>query len=621
MISKFILGKCFLFISIVNFCFAQQKTYKFEDLGKPIRTPLNIEFVTRDEVTGPIAWGAFTDAEKNVLVGVNIKDGKLIEVDLAKYGKANALLLFKASERSIYIFTGNSGRFLKYDIRSNEIKTIGNESSARYWTKNSFTIAPDGRVYVGTYPQASVSVLNPKTEETKVLAQISASNGSEYVINPASDKDGIIYFPTGMKHGELWSYNPETDTKKQILPKKLMTYGIAQIWRATDGKVYGKKGKTTFLCTEDKIEEGKTREASVTTPDNLYEDIRALYLNKEGNLVVENQTSKKELIVKSTFAPSAHEVFSIGDIYNGKLYGSGMKPGHIFTYDTNNGQINDLGLLTRGRVQTYDILAYKDRLFMSSYTGGYIDVFTIDKNGLPTNRQSVAQLHSLAKQERLLQLTLGSDGYIYSPTIPIKGYLGGTLVRVDPESLETKIFKDIVSNQSLMSVTAVKETGELFLTSSVQGGSSAKPTEKEAVVVLWNPATEQVTYTGKPVKGASSYGKTVRGNNGMIYGSAFDTIYVFNPVNKKIVTKTSIEKTLDKRAKIILSESLGKDGFIYGIDNQNGQLFSLDPSANKITILAKDTSLKGARFAEVKEDGYLYYQNHSTLMRVNVVKR
>ena len=608
-------------LSLWSFSFAQQKAYEFEELGKPIRSPLTIAFVTNDEATGPMAWGALTDAEKNVLVGVHVEDGHLIEVDLSEYGKANALLLFKASERYIYMFTGKSGRFLKYDTRLNEIETVGEETKALYWMKTSFTEAPDGRVYVGTYPRAAVAVLNPKTGEVEVIDRISTNSGSEYVINPASDMDGIIYLPTGMKHGELWSYNPETGEKKQILPKKMMTYGAAQVWRAADGKVYGRKGNTTFLCTENEIVEGETQEAFVDTPDNLYGNVRALYLNTEGNLIVEDQTSKEQLIVESTFEPSAHEVFSVGDIYNGRLYGSGMKPGHIFTYDINTGGLDDLGYLTRGRVQAYDILAHRDQLFMSSYTGGYIDVFTVDSNGIPSNRKSVAHLHRMAKQERLLQLTLGTDGHIYSPTMPIKGFLGGTLVRVDPKSLETKVFQDVVPNQSLMAVTAVKETGELFLTSSVYGGTSSKPTEKEAVVALWDPEGEQVTYTGKPIQGARAYGKTVQANNGMIYGAALDTIFVFDPLERKVAAKASLEKQSDSRARVVLSESLGEDGFVYGIDSRNGQLFRVDPSTHKVTVLGEDSSLINARFAEVKEDGYLYYPNHSKLMRVQVVDR
>lgn len=618
MIKKLVFCTCIFLLGIIYFCAAQEKIYNFEDLGQPIRSPLAIKFVTNDEVTGPIAWGAMTDAEKNVLVGVGIKDGKLRQVDFTEYGKSNSLLLFKKSERYLYLFAGKKGRFFKYDVRLNKLQVIGEESNALYWMGSSYTVAPNGTVYIGTYPRAAVSVLNPKTEEVKVIDRVSSTKGSEYVINPASDKDGIVYFPTGMQHGELWAYNPITEQKKQILPQKLMTYGAPQIWRADDGNVYGKKGNITFLCTEEGIVEATAPERMLEVIDNEYDDIRALYLNTDGNLVVENQKSGERSIVESSFEPSAHEVFSIGDVHNNILYGSGMKPGHIFTYNLKTSEIDDLGNITRGRVQTYDMLVHENQLFMSSYTGGFIDVFTLTDDALPANRKNVAHLHGMAKQERLLQLVSGPDGYIYSPTMPIKGFLGGTLVRVDPETLDTKVFKDIVHNQSLMSVTSIEETGELFLTSSVQGGTSSKPTEKEAVVVLWDQASERVTYKGKPVNGARSYGKTVLGNNGLVYGSALDTIFVFDPVKRKLLTKIQIEGSSNTKARIILSETLGKDGLVYGVDNRNGRLFSIDPSTNTSIILSEHRSLVNARFAEVKQDGYMYYPNHSRLMRVRV---
>lgn len=608
-----------LFLSISS-TFAQQQ-YIFEEVGKPIRSPLTIEFVTRDKITGPIAWGAFTDAEKNKLIGVNVETGKLTEVDLEMFGKANALLLFKHSDRYIYLYTGKPGRFLKYDVRHGELQSIGEESRALYWMKKSFTVAPDGKIYVGTYPRAAISVLDPATEEVEVIDRISASAGSEYVINPASDMDGIVYFPTGMKHGELWSYNPKTKEKKQILPKKLMTYGAVQVWRAKDGRVYGRRGSTSFLCLEDRIVEGETVPQDTSILDNVYKDKRAVLLNRDGHLVLQDTTSGAELIVQSTFEPTAHEVFSVGDIYRGKLYGSGMKPGHIFAYDLQTQQLEDLGHLTRGRVQTYDILTLDDRLFMSSYTGGYLDVFKVDNDGLPIDPMPVAHLHRSAQQERLVQLVRGPDGNIYSPTAPIKGFLGGALLQVDPQSLQTKVFRDIVPNQSLTSVTAIPETGELFITLSVHGGSSAKPVDKEAVVVLWDPSSEKITFSTKPVRGTRVYGKTVRADNGLIYGSAGDHIYVFDPNKRKVLTTLSPERNGEARAsRLVLSESPASDGLLYGVDNSNGRLFQINPYTNTIIILAEHESIRQARFAEVKEDGYMYYPNHSSLMRVRVIK-
>lgn len=618
MIKKRIVYTCLLIVNLMSLGVAQEKTYVFEELGQPIKIPLTIEFVTRDEVTGPIAWGAFTDAERNALVGVHMEDGRLIEVDLAEYGKANALLLFKNSERYIYLYSGKPGQFFKYDVRLNKLETIGGVSKAQYWMKNSHTTSPEGLIYIGTYPRAAVSVLDPKTDEMTVIDRVSSSKGSEYVINPEADAEGIVYFATGMQHGELWSYNPQNEEKRQILPKRLMTYGAPKIWRGIDGRVYGQKGKTRFLCTEESVVIGKTEKADVAEPDNLYKERRALHLNRDGNLVVENKHNKKRSIIQSTFKPAAREVLTIGDVYNGKLYGSGMKPGNIFTYDINTGEIDDLGVLTRGRVQAYDILAHSDRLFMTSYTGGFIDVFDVNSDGLPINAKPVAHLHSLAKQERLLELKLAPDGYIYIPTVPIKGYLGGTLVQVDPKSLEVEVFKDIVPNQSLMSVTPIPETGELLLASSVRGGTSAKPTEKEAVIVIWDPVNKKTTYQGKPIKGVNVYEGAVRGENGLIYGTGRNTLYVFDPVKKEIITTVPVDNPSGNAMRIRLSEKLGADGLIYGIDTRNGRLLQVNPTNNEVSILGEHESLIGARTAKVKGDGYLYYATHSRLFRVGI---
>lgn len=608
-----------LVANLLSHAFAQDNQYVFENLGKPVRTPLPIEFVTNDKVTGPIAWAGLTDAERNTLVGVHMKTGELTEVDLTTFGKSNAVLIFKGSEQHIYIYAGKKGRFFKYDIRSGQLTTLGEESGSLYWMKKSFTVAPDGVIYVGTFPRAAVSILDPDSDQVSLLDQVSTTKGSEYVINPASSEEGIVYLPIGMHHGELWAYDPKTKKKTQILPKEMMTYGPPTVWRAKDGKVYGQKGKTIFLCTPTKIVIGLTEPPAEVTKDNSAGALTAQYIDGNGNLILKNQETNQLSKIASNFNAGAHEVFSVGDVHNGKLYGSSMKPGNVFTYDLKSGELEDRGKITRGGVQVYDILSYQDNLFMSSYTGGYIDRFDVTENNDLNGREDVAHLHSMAKQERLVQLVLGPDNMIYSPTTPIKGYLGGVLVRVNPESLKTDVFADLIPNQSLTSVTAISETGELFITTSVAGGTSAKPTEKEAFTFLWDPKKEVITHKEQPVRLAKQYTKPVRASNGLIYGFSRNDYYVFDPVKRKVVFKGKAENYgLPKNSNILLSGQPGPDGLLFGIDRTNGKLLSIDPSDHKITILSQDPSLKNARFAEVKSDGYLYYPHDATLMRVRI---
>ena len=621
MIKKKIIALSFI-ICMVGAAYAQErKEFVFEDLGKPIRMDLPIELVTDAPETGPIAWAGLTDADRSALVGVHMESGQLTQVDLTPYGKANSVLLFKQSERVLYLFAGVKGRFLKYDIPSGKLSTIGEPSIATYWVRGSFTVAPDGKIYVGTFPQGSLSIFDPATEKVEHLTRISPNAGIEYIIKPESDADGIIYCPMGMHHGELWSFDPKTKEKKQLLPKNLQTYGVPSIWRAEDGKVYGKKGNTVFLCAADGITTGQTQPARKENNPAL-NGKTVLHIDDNGSLVLEDQRTKERTLIKSTFEASAKLVFSISDIHDGKLYGSSMKPGNMFSYDTKTGELTNMGRVARGSTQIYDLLSYGKGLFVSSYTGGYIEYFEPGRPRSANNPRLLAHLHRLAKQERLVQLVLGPDGKIYSPTAPIKGHIGGTLLQIDPVAMKTAIFRheDLIPDQSYTSVTSVPETNEIFVTSSIQGGTSAKPTEKEAWVFLWDTKTQKMTYKAQPIRGATSYSKTVRASNGNIYGFSGNKFYVFNPVKREVVFQGEVKGRDDSaRVRVVVSEQTGANGLVYVVDSAGGNLITINPSDHSVHILAQHDSLKGARFAEVQADGYLYYSHGPSLMRVKIM--
>lgn len=602
---------------------AQPATYKFEDLGKPIRFSVAIEFVTRDAKTGSIAWSGLTSATRSALVGVNAKTGELTNVDFTPYGKGNGVVIFKKNDNTIYVYAGNPGRFFRYDVDAKKLTQIGDVTKARYWMKSSRLVTPDGKIYVGTYPDAAVSVLDPATDTTKIINQVSDDKREEYVISLAAGNDGTLYFGTGMHHSELWSYNPQTGAKKQLLPKNLQTYGAPVLWVGADGNAYGRKGRSTFLCHPDKIEIGDFPERPEAILDNEIEGKIATEINKNGDLELVDKSTGTVTMVPAGFDAPAHSLYNISDLHDGKLYGSSFKPGPIYSFDIKTKKLEDLGFLTRGHVQVYDILSHGEGILMSSYTGGYLDYYEPNKPRSKTNPFPVAKLHSLAKQERAVQLTLGPDGNIYSPTYPIKGYLGGTLVRVHPQDWSVKIYKDVIHNQSLTSVVSVPKTGELFVTSTIAGGSSSKPTEKDGWVFLWDPKKEAIAFKTQPIPDANSYSKAVLAPTGMIYGFAGNRYYVFDPVNRKTVFTGELpgrDKDAYPRAPL-LSDAPASDGLIYGVDTITGNLFSINPANHKITILANDKSLEHAHFAETEPDGHVYYNDGAHLMRVKVVNK
>jgi len=595
--------------------------YSFEEVGRPVRLPLPIEFITKGADGNFTAWGNLgsSDATRRALVGVDIKTGALTEVNLAKYGIANANQCFKYDENTIYIFSGMPGRFFKYQIAQRQLTELQPPSHATYWMKSSFAIAPDGKIYVGLFPGAAVMVLDPATDKVTLHERISPDAREQYVINPTASDKNILYFPVGMHHGELWSYNPATGAKQQILPPELTSaYGHPKVWTGTDGEVYGSVGKTEFLCREDGIETGKTLPPRKVPAANIANGVQAKEIDIKGRLVLENIKTHQQTSVPTKFDNTAVTVVGIHTIFDGKLYGSSHKPGLCFSYDLQTGGFENLGRLTRGAVRVYDMFPYGGGMYISSYVGGYIDYYQPGKE-----TKSVIALWKDYEQERPLQFTQVTDGQIYAISQPVKGHLQGALIRINPKDNSTKVWRDFFGELSPTSITTVPETGELFITCTIAGGTSAVPKAKEAEVLLWNPQTEKVTLRLRPIAGATDYGRAMHAKNGLIYGCAGRQYYVFDPRLRKVIYKGDIPQ-MDgvklSRSPLLCAQQVGDEQLIYGVERNSGALLEIDPKNNQMRVVAQEKSLRQIRDAFISPDGILYYGSGARLMRCRLLQ-
>jgi hypothetical protein len=591
-------------------------SYTLEKIERPVRLPLPLDFVTTSAQGNHIVWGNLgaSDATRRELVGVDFKTGKLILVNLAKYGISNANLCFKKDNNTIYIFSGLPGRFFKYKIAENKLTELQPVSHATYWMRTSYAIAPDSKIYVGVFPDAAVMVLDPATEKVTLIDNISTDRREQYVINPAASDDNILYFPVGMHHAELWSYNPQTGAKKQILPANLTAaYGHPTVWTGTDGNVYGSVGNIQFLCKENSIETGKTMLPRQKPAANISNGKIAKEIDIKGHLVLEDAASHQQTLIPTQFDNSAVTVVGIHTLFQGKLYGSSHKPGLCFSYDPQTGGFENLGRLTRGAVRVYDMLPYKKGMYMSSYVGGYIDYYQPGKE-----TKSVVALWKDDEQERPLQFAMGSDQQIYAVSQPVKGHLQGALIRIDPKNNNTKVWRDIFGELSPTSITTVPETGKLFITCTIAGGTSAVPKAKEAEVLLWNPQTEKVSTRLQPIAGATDYGRAICAANGLIYGCAGKEYYVFDPKLCKVIYRGKIPDMDNVRSVIsplLCAQQVGQQKLIYGVERNSGALLQINPANNQMKVVARDKSLKQIREAYISPDGILYYGSGAELMR------
>lgn len=586
---------------------------EFEDLGMPIKTTnVNIRVVTTSDDGKTVAWGTVSGDNVRQLIGFDTETGKKTVVDLLAYGESNIQIAL-AQNGSIYIYTGNPGRFLKYHPQNGELADLGVPNSAtRYWLGGAHAVGPDDVFYIGTYPQARLVAVDMRTDKTIDLGRLTEDDRQRYIINPAVSDENIVYAPVGLHHRELWSIDPETGEKQQILPEKLQKgQGAPTVWTAADGQVYGRLGGTRFLCQPNGIQLDQTAPPREYPQRTAAGSDQVQGVDERGRLVLESPTGETRF-VQTDFEGIGETIFSLGDVADGWLFGSAIKPGKSFAVNLETGKTRDLGIITHGRIQVYDFLHHDQGLFAASYTGGYIDLLNVDDALNGRRGQSIIKLSSRYSQERPNQLLEGPDGAIYAVTTPVKGHLGGALVRVDPDNLSTKVWRHLIPDQSLLSLASVEQTGELFITTDVRGGTGAKPTASAGYVFLWDPRTEKVVFKTKPVPAAKRYRSVATARNGIIYGIAQRYYYAFDPVKRETIHVSPLP-TGGVRFPGLHPKPIGPDGLIYGI--AGGGIIAIDPRDHSVSVIAEHESLRNGRGLFVTDDKVLYYGSGAHLMR------
>ena len=133
---------------------------------------------------------------------------------------------------------------------------------------------------------------------------------------------------------------------------------------------------------------------------------------------------------------------------------------HIFSFDPATRQLADLGRVGWDGGEIYDVIGYKDKVYMGSYGGGYWAVYDPQKPWDPhpeaegisptANPRNFGQLGQ--DMNRPFEYAIGPDERIYIACRANYGIPGGGMARFDPESEDMHVFRD--EEQSIQSITA-----------------------------------------------------------------------------------------------------------------------------------------------------------------------
>ncbi len=555
-----------------------QPAITVEDLGQPVvRRTLGMRCVTHDSAGMQEAWASFETSDRFALVGVRLDDGRVTWVDINQFGepptRSRHAQMISAADGNLYAFVGVPGRFLKYDVTKRELIDLGVPAEkGSYWSGSD--VGPDGKFYIGTYPNTELVCCDPAPGKVENLGRLTQDERVKYVFHPVVSDDGVVYCPVGLHHGELWAFDTKNGGRRQILPEPMMRkQGKPEVWRGKDGRVYGEWAGVKFRCTPDAIVSGETSPVSPRANPRFVGDLVVSDIDSDGKLKLTR--GGKTSFLQTEFAGAPRTVFSVSYERDGRIYGGTVSPANTFCYDPATAKFTDFGQISGGPIQIYDTLNHGRGLFISSYmnaSGDFFDPAAPMKQGV--NPRRVVKLEG---HERPMQEIIGPDGMLYTGTVPSKGLLGGALLRVNPSDLSHRLFPNIVFHQSLLRLVSVPQTGEVLGVTSISGGSSAIPTEKEGCLFLWDCKQEKVVFTVSPLPGIKAYGAVVRAADGLVYGVAANKFYAFDPVARKTVfTGTLPVKGLHFPE--LADEFFGPRGLIYGL-GEDASSPSIPPTA------------------------------------------
>lgn len=514
---------------------------------------------------------------------------------------------------NVFLGTLPAAHFMELDEKRRQLIDLGRPSPAEVYIWD-VTFGSDNRLYGATFPRCKLVRYDPATGKLEDLGRMDpAEQYGRFIVG---SNDGFLYIGIGSSKANIAAYNIRTGEHREILQADAQVAAFAKVFRGTDGNIYGTVGSREFRLTGWTATELDPGHTILPAAANALHDGRILSLSETmGSLTLTVTNPEAHTKVERPISYQGQELQLMRICFgpDGTLYGSTAIPMDLVRADIGGHRLEELGYIGAGEV--YSFLSYGKSLLMAAY--GAPSTLMFYTPGLP--------FHLLAKSgnprlvpfrgdntgRRPMAMINGPDGNVYVGSVAGYGLLGAPLIAWNPETDSTQQFSDVVTDQSIISLTVWRDF--IIGGTSVPGGEGSHATQTDARLFLWNPGKQTKEFDIVPVPGAPRITDLITAANGRIYGIAGDlhvnpaTLFVFDPETRKII---GTEK-LPFSSPIYNSVASGRDGRIWGLAEEG--IFTIDPRTNKVQIVAHPPAKLTGGFA--MRDGDIYFISGSTIYR------
>jgi hypothetical protein len=523
------------------------------------------------------------------------QDGDTFDVWTSSEGSAQAMAV--SPQGNLYLGTFHQGRVLKLDVQAGVLIDLGQamHGDTFIW---SYTVGTDGLIYGGTSSNAHLFSIDPTTDLITDLGRVDEQEC--FLRELCAGPDGWIYGAVGCGRMDFIAYHPPTETLCHLLPKALRTEGFPGLFLGCDGQVYGTCHGTTYLL--EKGELLPVPEAPPAMDRTCWTD---------GTRAAE----------APDYMGNTMMLHRVSDGPDGCIYATSTHPEYLFQYDPANGACVNLGLIPGEEAFAF-VNAYA-RLFIASYPESTVQIYdpaqpfnaSVERAPSPPDAEhgcNPANYGSIAPhQQRPYDMALGADGNVYIASAAGYGYLQGVIAWYDPLTNCIDYVPNPLGEERLTALCPLPE-GHLLVASALLGdGVTVAPTD--ARLFRWNLQSRAIIGDPVvPITGEAEIGNLILGGDGLLYGSACQQLFVFDPATMTVLTTGRSPSGDVCRAGMLTLA----DGRVIALCGPYATFLRYHNGTLNIEIFAECGKWPLVGKAEI--DGYLYASSGVELIRVKI---
>lgn len=598
----------------------------FEEIGVPIR-----ETGVLGWCVGPDAAGRMNcvyvshnqNAGELFLVRVNVQTGEATQF-ASPVNEPGAWAACMGADRRIYLGTiGSHGpsHVIRLDPATEEFVDLGEPASTeRYvWT---FSPTSDGKIYGGTHAQARLVEIDTATGALRDLGRLSDSE--QYArFTWYGEADRTVYALIMMVDPHFVAWSRDDGLLGRVEFPGYQADRRPELFEATDGYVYAVGGDRMW-----RLNAGVAEPVEGDPPPGRHPfapDLKRTFAGgstlppvlEDGSIVTEVEPGRISLAtpggdereITYSYEAEGAAVYVVREGPAGKLYGSSVMPLRVFEYDPDTGEMANLGRPTQATGEVYSITHLDGVLYMAAYGSVCITVYDPREpwNFGTESGSNPRDLGPLGEeQNRPHSMEVGPDGNIWIASRPAYGKWGGALTRLVPGTLERTIWRNIVPDQSVISLAMDHGRGLIWAGTDIGGGRGTEPRASEAVLFAFDPVAEQKVFECVPLPGEYGIMALAMGSDGLIYGGSHETgdMFVFDPERRDTVRGLQLPGRVQMEAL-----QVGDDGALYGMAAET--FFRIPPGGERVEIPGR---YPGATRGFAVRGGEIYFAAGPTLI-------